>query len=191
MTKPRVAALKREGRIVLLSDGSLDPNSVAELGEVLAARKGNPVTPVPRKPEPESAAPLPVVDPDVDPSVVGVDGLPGDWSKIGTPEAIRRKEVAAAYRGTLTAAQEAGSLVRAEEVDREWARVLGFVRESVLALPGRAASRMGLTDAQQRGLEDLVHEALAAISADEDLDDSGAEKACAGCSGAASQADAQ
>ena len=168
---PRVAALKREGRIAILADGSLCPRSVKALAGELSARKaprqaksgngnGNrrPVT---------VATQLPPIDPDHEPDDdFEAQGLPAGWSGINVHEAVRRKETAAAYRGMVLAQREAGALVPADDVLAGWLKIVGAVRERLLALPSRAATKLGLDRDQERELERMLHEALAALSAE-------------------------
>ncbi|WP_065383232.1 hypothetical protein [Hyphomonas sp. ND6WE1B] len=79
-----------------------------------------------------------------------------------------RKEKANADLLELKAAQMAGKLLDAAEVEREWASVCRDLRAALLALPGRLSARLPhLGKADLAAIDSELREALTALGGDD------------------------
>jgi phage terminase Nu1 subunit (DNA packaging protein) len=79
-----------------------------------------------------------------------------------------RREKAEADLAELKAAQAAGRLLDAGEVEREWAGVLRDVRGALLALPGRLGARLPhLSAADMAMIDSELREALTALGGED------------------------
>ncbi|MEM7529550.1 MAG: hypothetical protein AAF416_18085 [Pseudomonadota bacterium] len=166
-SQPRVASLKKSNRIRTLEDGSLCAASVRALQKELSARTGASDNPGPQSDNPSGRGYRPREIEQIDPAGPPDEftGIPEEWAGITVVEAIRRKEIGAAWKQMLAVQKEAGLLVSVEATQASWIKTLTAVRERILAIPTKAGARLGLSAEQQTTLEDLVTDALAELSA--------------------------
>ena len=170
VSQPYVARLLKEERLRRL-DGSkrIDPASVEEVKPTVGSRKADSGSggrarpaeiaepdapedaPAPAAPEAPSGAPLPT----------------SGWSDLTYAEARRMKEANAAWLKHLEAQEKAGELVERSAVIREWEEIAQHVRERMLGLSVRAATRLGLEPEQKEMLDALVREVLGEFAPDD------------------------
>jgi hypothetical protein len=152
VSRPRVAALVREGRIDKEPDGSLREESVRACAEILAARKAGT-----RPPNPAQGA-----NEEANPDANLAADMPDDWEGITHAEALRRKEAALAWLRTLEARKAAGELLERADVDAAVMGAFVRVRARLLAIPASVAPLLVGADLPKMAalLEEAVHDAL-------------------------------
>lgn len=169
VSQPYVARLLKEERLRRL-DGSkrIDPASVEEVKPTVGSRKADSGSGGRAQPadiaEPE-APPEPAAD-----AGAQVQGAPlptTGWSDLTYAEARRMKEANAAWLKHLEAQEKAGELVERSAVIREWEEIAQHVRERMLGLSVRAATRLGLNEEQKETLDGLVREVLSEFAPDD------------------------
>lgn len=94
-------------------------------------------------------------------AAAGGDGLDTDLSGSTLAEARTVSERFKALTARLEYEQKLGRLVDAEQVAREWERIIGVSRTKVLALPSKIRTRLPKLDAEDVAtIEQLVRETL-------------------------------
>lgn len=159
--QPYVARLLKDGRLRRLPDSRrVDPESVDEIKDSVGTRahdSGSGGRAEPAKIEEPADSPRERTNGSGSPT----DGLsPASWGDLTYAEARRIKEANSAWLRHLEAQARAGELVERSAVLAEWEEVAQVVRERMLGLPSRAATRLGLTPDQKDTLDALVREVL-------------------------------
>ncbi len=168
VSQPYVARLLKEERLRRL-DGSkrIDPASVEEVKPTVGSRKADSGSGGRAQPA-EIAEPSAPAASAAEPAEQPVAPLPASgWSELTYAEARRMKEANAAWLKHLEAQEKAGELVERSAVIREWEEIAQHVRERLLGLPVRAATRLGLNEEQKETLDALVREVLSEFAPDD------------------------
>ncbi|WP_412506157.1 hypothetical protein [Roseovarius sp. SYSU LYC5161] len=167
--QPYVAKLLKEGRLRRLPGSKkVDPVSVEEISESVGTRKKDSGSGGRAEPAQIGQPSEPDAAPEKDGADTTPAGLsPANWAELTYSEARRIKEANTAWLRHLEAQAKAGELVERAAVVAEWEEVAQHVRERLLGLPVRAATRLGLEPAQKDTLDALVREVLSEFAPDD------------------------